>query len=448
LTAPEVADGCPLDERAQTRNVVLVGVNTGLSYLASPVLYVGVVHAALGEQLGASATVANLPASAYLVMSALPLVVAWAFPRAAQLKPILVTCYAALALVSALVAAVLLWPAPAWLRMAVLVLQGGIVGGARTVSVACEFEVLGRAVSPARRGAALGLAYGVGPILAIAGALASQLLLTGRLGPFGAARLQFPENFAALFAATVPILALGAFLSSRYVIPQSDEESTPLSPSAGPFSGLGRFLGRPVVRRAMLSAIAVLAGYQILSNLTLYTREILHEAPAQFAGYQNMIRFACKAAAGLFLGWLLLRRGPRVGLFVSASAGLAAVLWAAIAPGPWFLASFGLMGAGELFGIYITNYILCCAPAAQVRRYMAFSMLTMFPAAPAGVLFGMITDGFSGARTEGFQRSFGIAALFIGCGIVLALLLPTRPRPDEPAAASGSDRELVEMTRP
>src|SRR3954471_15749301 len=99
---------CPLSDREQVRNLVLVAVNTGLSYLASPVLYVGVVHAALMKQLNASVTVSNLASSAYLVMSALPLLVAWYFPRLTQLRVILVICYAALAAVSGLVVAALL----------------------------------------------------------------------------------------------------------------------------------------------------------------------------------------------------------------------------------------------------------------------------------------------------------------------------------------------------
>jgi hypothetical protein len=433
------ADACPLTGRQQTRNLVLVGVNTGLSYLASPVLYVGVVHAALGEQLRASATVANLPASAYLVLSALPLFVSWYFPRVSQLKAILVTCYAALAAGSAVVTAVLLWPVPDWLRLAVLVLHGGVVGGARTVAVACEFEVLGRGVSETRRGMALGLAYGVGPVLAIAGALASQLLLTGQLGPLRVPRLAFPENFAALFAATVPIMGLGAFLSSRFIIPQPAQEAGRQPFLTGVFGGLGEFLGRRVVLIGMLSAVVVLAGYQIISNLTLYTKEVLGEAPAQYAGYQNMVRFACKAVAGVLLGWLLTRTHPKAGVLVTALVGLAAVGWAVVAPGYWFLLSFALLGAGELFGIYVTNYLLCCAPAAQVRRYMAFTMLTLFPAAPAGMLFGSLVDFFPGAPATGFRLSFLTAASFIAAGIVLALWLPARPGTGECPADGKAD---------
>ena len=36
-----------------------------------------------------------------------------------------------------------------------------------------------------------------------------------------------------------------------------------------------------------------------------------------------------------------------------------------LVPGPWFLLAFGLLGAGELYGVYFPNYILCCSPKAQ-----------------------------------------------------------------------------------
>jgi hypothetical protein len=227
-------------------------------------------------------------------------------------------------------------------------------------------------------------------------------------------------------------MALGAFLCGRFVIPLPSQEVARQPFLVGVFGGLGAFLGRRAVRLAMLAAVAVLMGYTVISNLTLYTREILHEAPAQFAGYQNTVRFACKAAAGLLLGWLLSRTQPRASVLITALAGLAGVLWAVVAPGHWFLLSFGLLGAGELFGIYVTNYILCCAPPAQMRRYMAFTMLTLFPAAAAGTLLGSISDLYPGAKADGFRVSFVVAAGFIGAGIVLVLLLPRRPGPEEP----------------
>lgn len=425
-----IAADCSLTEREQTRNLLLVAVNTGLMFLASPVLFIGVVHAALAEQLGVSATAANLPAAAYLVLSVLPLFVSWYFPQVGLLRRVLVLCYTALAAMSAAVMAVLLGSAPPGVILAVLILQGAVVGGARTVAVAFEFEVLGRAVAASRRGSALGLAYGVGPVLAIVGSLGGQLLLTGHIGELHVGRLDFPANFAALFAASIPVLGLGAWLSSRYVIPMPAVEPQRQPFRAGVFGGFREYLGQAVVRRASLIAIVVLAGYQVISNLTLYTRDVLGEAAAEYAGYQNAVRFGCKATVGVFLGWLLTRSNPKTTVLTAAAIGLSGVLWAVAASGPWFLLSFGLLGAGELFGIHITNYILCCAPAALVRRYMAFSMLTLFAAAPAGTLYGRITDCFPGAaRASGFQLSFCTAAVLIGSGIGLALFLPARPRP-------------------
>jgi hypothetical protein len=455
-----VLDSCPLSARDQTRNLLLVATNTGLSYLASPVLYVGVVQAALCKELGASDTVCNLPGTAYLVLAAMPLFVAWYFPYVRLVKHILVTCYGTLALISALVVGVLFLPVPDWLKIAVVIAQGGVVGGARTVAVAFEFEVLGLGVSESRRGTALGLAYGVGPVLAIVGSLACQLLLTGTLGPLVLGTLAFPVNFQAVFAASVPIMALGAFLSSRFIIPRPAHEPIRQPFLTGVFGGFGKFLGSRPVLLAMIVAVLMLAGYTIISNMTLYTKEILGEAPSQYAGYQNTVRFACKAFTGVLLGWLLTRTHPKAGVLITATAGLAAVLWALAAPRQWFvfgfgpagrgdltdfhlmgavpvfLLSFGLLGAGELFGIYVTNYILCCSPKAQMRRYMAFTMLTLFPAAPAGVLFGWISDQYThDAPAFGFRLSFAAAAVFICVGILLALLLPARPRPEEEATA-------------
>src|SRR4051812_34466705 len=45
---------CPLSAREQTRNLVLYGINVTLVYLAAPVVYVGLMQAALLEKLGAS----------------------------------------------------------------------------------------------------------------------------------------------------------------------------------------------------------------------------------------------------------------------------------------------------------------------------------------------------------------------------------------------------------
>src|SRR5205823_13323790 len=105
------------------------------------------------------------------------------------------------------------------------------------------------------------------------------------------------------------------------------------------------------------------------------------------------------------------------------------------------LLGFGLLGAGELFGVYLTNYIMCCSTKVQTRRNVGFASLLLFPAAPAAWLFGSISDYFGEqySRTVGFQLSFALAIVFLASALVLTGLLPARPRPQEAEPApSGS----------
>ena len=91
----------PLDLRDQTRNLGLFAACTGLIYLCAPVLYVGVTQASLCHRLGASDTVANLPATAYLAMTCAPVLVAWLSPYVSTLRRNLVACFAAVAAILA-----------------------------------------------------------------------------------------------------------------------------------------------------------------------------------------------------------------------------------------------------------------------------------------------------------------------------------------------------------
>lgn len=456
--ANEPANDCPLSVADQTRNMLIVGVNTALSYLASPVLYVGVVHAPLCKRLQTSAgvepsaTLANLPASGYTVASVLPVFVAWAFPQVRLLRSVVVLCYAALALVAALVVAVLLAPLPWEVKVTAVILHGLVVGGARMVAVAGEFEVLGVAVSEKRRGQALGLAYGAGPLLAIVGALASQLMLAGRVGPFVTGRFGFPGNFALVFAASVPVMALGAFLSSRLVIPLPKIEAEREPFWSGIFGSFGSFLGRRVIVMAVVTCTMIFWGYQVISNLALYQDELMAagggqrdehvvaqaggpaEEEPEMAGYQNAVRFACKSMMGLCMGWVLTWAAARTACLITATAGLTAVVFALVAPPQWFLLCFGILGMGELYGIYITNYILCSAAPSQIRRYMACTMLTGLAVAPAGAFYGALTDYYGAVhgRLDGFRASFAAACGLILFGILLTLFMSPRPqRPEE-----------------
>ena len=78
MSEPEntpVADSgeqCSLPRRVQLNNLVLFALCTGMQYLAAPVLYVGITQASLCEKLGANARVANLPATMFFALTAMP----------------------------------------------------------------------------------------------------------------------------------------------------------------------------------------------------------------------------------------------------------------------------------------------------------------------------------------------------------------------------------------
>ncbi|MEO6875619.1 MAG: hypothetical protein ABI222_12440, partial [Opitutaceae bacterium] len=98
-----------------------------LIFFSAPVLYVGVVQAAFCDKLGASATVANLPSSTYLLGSIFPMFCAWLFPTRLEQK-IVKVAFASVATSMLLVCFVVFLPAPDWLRITVVIGQGLIIG--------------------------------------------------------------------------------------------------------------------------------------------------------------------------------------------------------------------------------------------------------------------------------------------------------------------------------
>jgi MFS family permease len=424
-------DACPLSERAQTRNVLLIGAITGINYLAAPTTYLW-IHAPLCKRLGADATVANLPSTAYYAFAVAPLLVSWAFPSPALFKRIMVLSNALFAAMCAVVVAALSLPLPASVKIGLLILHGAVTGATLTTSVAILFEVMGRGVSVARRGQALGLAYGVGPMLAALASVGLQLVLPEKWTDSDG-WLEFPWNYATEFAVAVPIMSLVAYLCSLCVIPPA--ESIVEREDFGPWlsGGVRGFLGNRVIRWTTILAVLMFCGYHIGDNMALYTRYSMDSMPERFLGFQQGFRYGFKILSGFLLGWLLTTTNPKVVLLVSASFGLTGILWALGSSGYWYLVSFGFVGAGELFGPYVTNYILACSPASQMRRNMAFTVLLMVPAAAAGPLYGGIADiwGAYGYRAVGYQLSFATSAAFISVALVMMLSLPARPRPEE-----------------
>jgi len=427
----EVAVDVQLDDRFQRRNVALYVLKWCLVYLAAPVLYVGFVQAGLCKRLGASDFVANLPSSAYLLLAAFPILMAWAVPQVRYLKLVMTIGYITTAVTGAITAAVLWLPAPDWLRIAVVIGHAAIVGCSSGTAWAFEWELIGRSVSESRRGTMFAIAFSVGPLFAVIGSLAAQLVINGEVfgwTPSYWREFTYPANYAVLYGATFPLMLLAALLVKGYVVPLPSIEVQRQPFLRGVFGGFGQLVSYRLILITCIAYLLIYSGTMIQNNMVLFTREAVGLAEDTFVGYQLAIRFGCKVFAGLMLGWLLKVTNPRMNLYVTALLVIGGVVWILIAPlfsvGLIFLIAFGFNGAGELMGNYYPYYVLCLSPKSQMRRNMAFVMLLSAPVGFAPALYGAISDTWS--LTASFQVA--LAVMLVGL-ILVAATLPARPRP-------------------
>ena len=192
----------------------------------------------------------------------------------------------------------------------------------------------------------------------------------------------------------------------------------------------------------------VYIGNMILSNMALYSEEVMGLDPQQTAGYQNAMRFGFKAIAGLMLGWILTRSNARWGILITSGLYVMALVWAMVASSGIYLFAFGIFGAGELVGVYAPNYILSASRKSQMRRCMVLMNLLMAPVGQLGPIFGQIADSIhekgitafgQSSRALGFKVSFAVCAAVIVLGILVAVIwLPGNPIPADDGDADVS----------
>ena len=387
-----------------------------LVYFSAPVLYVGVVQAAFCDKLGASATVANLPASTYLLGAVFPLICAWLFPARLE-KRIVEVAFGIVALSMLLVCCVVFLPAPSWLRITVVIGQGLVIGIINSITNIYMFKCLARGTSEAGRARALKYAFGFGPVAAVLGSLGAQLLLAEKIPG-----IHYPYNFGILYVVALPCTVVCMLVSRRYRILDIPDVPTP------PFwSYLGEsFRAFVVDRRLMLAWLAFLAWYFTLSamtNLSLYTRVAVGRAPLELAGVIMALRFGVKAVAGFGIGALALRYGARVAVMATVVLVGCAITWPFLSTGYGYLFAFGLMGAGELGGVYFVNYVISISRPATTTRNIAFLSLVSPVSSVAPAIHGSLTDAF------GFNASFALGAATAVISFLLLIRLGRTPAP-------------------
>ena len=409
-------------------NGLIFFVSNVFIYLAAPVLYVGVLQAALCDKLGASATVSNLPATVWMFGSLAPLFVSSAIPHRLERATVVVSNLLIGVLLGAVCAALAL-PLSNTLRIAVVVGQGLILGVITAIYQIYSWQCLGRGTTPEGRNRALKLTFTFTPIAAVVGSLGTQFVLNR-----GLSVLPYPYDFALLyFIGAVCTIGIG-LVSTRYeLVPVEEEKDRPslfrqTIESVRSFSRV-----RPLVL-LWFAYVFWFAALFATPNLSLHVREVLGVEPAKLSGLVMAIRFGFKAVAGYFLGVMAIRWGDRVPTIATVLLVGGAVVWACIVPGYAYLLAFGLMGAGELGGAYFPNYVISLSSPQTGARNMSLLALAIPVASISPLLHGVLTDLF------GYSASFafGITTAAVALWLVLKLPSPAEHRRTQSLATGTS----------
>lgn len=418
-----VSDYAQLPEHAQRRNSLVFILNNSIGYFVAPVFYVGVLHAVILSSLGFSDTIANLPESVYMWMAPLPVLIAWFWPSTRHLRRMLVVTYACKGL-AGLAAAALFLMAPQWLAVGIVV-HAAVIGVTNGVATMCLWELIGRGMTPARRGWTLGITFGVGPVFAVLGSCASQLILSGNfLDLIHITPLPKPWSYVVLFGVTGPAMGVSAACVFLAHLPTGNSAEQGMS-VARVIEGLRKFFAYRLILIAIGGFLLTSAGgNMILNNLALFVRDATGELPEKYTGLQLALRFGCKSLFGFVLGWMLARYQAKTPALATTLICLAGVVWALVVPGKLYLFSFGLLGAGELFYVYYLNYIVGCSAPERIRENTAYTNVIMIVVSFMPLIYGGISDNY------GLHASFVVAlGILIVATVLVWALLPGRPVP-------------------
>ena len=420
-TEPPVLLSDQIPPDVDRRNGLIFIAHNSLLYFAAPVIYVGVVQGALADKLGASAFVANLPASTYLLGALAPLILSCALPHR-LVRATSVLAYLVTATLLGAVCILLFSPVSDTVRLIAVIGQGLIQGFSAYTSQVYTFQCLKRGTTPEGSAWAFKWTFALGPILAVAGSLWAQFVLDG-----GIDWLPYPYDFAVLYLIGAPCIGLAAFLCSRYQLVDVPETEHP---------PLFRFLSESFEsyikdRTLVLLWVAFFMWFivtTLITTLSLYGREVLGQDPKEYSGWIMAFRFGFKSLAGYAMGMIAIRWGLRASLYTSMLFFSVAVLWGWMVPGYFYMIAFGFMGAGELGGAYFPMYLVAICSAATSTRHMSILMLGSSLSFIWPATHGALADNF------GFQAAFIFALSAALFSLILISRLP-RAEPHSDVAA-------------
>lgn len=352
-------DDFTITPKMEQRNDMLYFLTYVLFFLAAPITYIGVAQAALCNSLGASATVANLPTATYLFGGLAPFVLSLILPNRLD-RAVVIWSNGITAFFIGTVCITLLVKLPPHVTITAVVIQGLFQGIASQISNVYTYQCLNRGFTLAGRTRTLKRTFTVAPIFAIIGSLGAQYILNHgfRFAPF-------PYDFALLYLIGF-LCSVGVTLLSFYHLAE-----VPEGPRAPFFRSLTESIRSYAGSRPLLLLFLVMAlwscGEYGAPNLSLFTKSALGREPKELSGVIMAIQFGGKAIGGYFIGLMAERIGTRVAVMMTSLLLALGFIWGWTMPGHWFLLAFAMMGAGELGGAYIPNYVLEFSSCRRAR---------------------------------------------------------------------------------
>jgi hypothetical protein len=259
-----------------------------LAFFAALVLYVGVVQAALCARLGASATIANIPASAYAVAFFFPVIFASVIPFRFERTGVIVAS-SVTTFVAATTCVVLMVPFSANVRIWAVVGSGSLTGVSESIASVYKYQCLARGTTAEGRAQTLKITFTLGAIFAVLGSLGAQFVLNG-----GIPALSYPNDFGFIYLVSMVCMIGVTLLSSGYKLIEVQEESRP-SFYSHLREGMKSYAGNRSLVLLWLSYLLFNFSFNSVCNLALYVRTVIGGPPQALAGLMMALRFAFKA---------------------------------------------------------------------------------------------------------------------------------------------------------
>jgi len=422
MICPKTKETVDSDEiispHVERKNAAYFVLAVSMTYLAAPVTYVGVVQAALCDQLGASATLSNLPSVLFVFGGIAPLFLSSIVPYRLE-RMISAISAATMAMAFGLLAALLIAPISTPAKIAAVIGQSSIVGVLSVVGQVYLFQCLKRGTTENGRARALKLTYAIGPLAAVAGSLLAQSLMEGRSDSWDNL-----GSYVTLYLVGVPCLLIAAAAISKLQLVDVKEEV-----SARTSSYLVESLRALLQSRPMLllccAYFANNAALGVLPNLSLHLPRATGFPREEWVGYGMALQFGFKSASGYLYGALAEKHGARLTLQMLQVPLFLISCWALLINGTAYIFVFALVGAAQLSGIYFPNYCLALSSNATGARNLSLLMIISSLAGLSSSSHGTMND------LLGAWASFCLSGVCAAVALRLVSKLPRYPQREQ-----------------